>query len=92
MGNVRKLLRTIQSRVTETHSYFYQMKKISINLFFLLLVVSCKSQEKQTFQDYLSNYINEKDYLNNGFPSLEFQKNDEITAIFWLNIKHKKYW
>ena len=67
------------------------MKKISINLFFLLLVVSCKSQEKQTFQDYLSNYINEKDYLNNGFPSLEFQKNDEITAIFWLNIKHKKY-
>ena len=82
MGNVRKLLRTIQSRVTETHSYFYQMKKISINLFFLLLVVSCKSQEKETFQDYLSNYINEKDYLNNGFPKLPKTKRNEPTPQF----------
>lgn len=67
------------------------MKKISISLLFLLLVISCKSQERQSFQDYLSNYINEKDYLDNGFPSLEFYKNNEMTAIFWLDINHKKY-
>ena len=67
------------------------MRKIIILLFGTLLFSSCTAQQNITFQDKLSDYITNREYLSNGLPFIEFINNNQKNLIFWHKLYDKNY-